>query len=174
MLLHTSAYKSDNTFCDIYQNNNNIRLVLVGKEDYFYKNLKEFANKIFYDFSENPVIFSGYVPDDKLEIFYNKALVYVFPSLHEGFGLPPLEAMAKGCPVVSSNTSSMPEILGDSAVYFNPRNKKDFLKKIYEVIENQDLRNKMIESGKKHHKKYNWWECAFATWKIYSQQIYEN
>lgn len=162
------------SFKDIYQKNNGLRLVLVGKEDYFYKNLKDFANKVFYDFPENPVIFSGYVPDEKLEIFYNKALVYIFPSLYEGFGLPPLEAMAKGCPVISSNASSMPEILGDSAVYFNPRDKNDFLNKVFMVIDNQELRNKMIFSGKKHYKKYNWWECAFATWKIYSQQLYEN
>ncbi|MFA5643999.1 MAG: glycosyltransferase family 1 protein [Patescibacteria group bacterium] len=158
-------------FLDIYKKDNSLRLVLVGREDYFYKNLKDLSNKIFSNFKDNPVIFAGYVPDEKLEIFYQKALVYVFPSLYEGFGLPPLEAMAKGCPVLSSNESSMPEILGESALYFDPRDKQDFLDKFNLIISDVDLRSKMIKMGKEHQKKYNWWECAFQTWKIYLDSV---
>jgi glycosyltransferase involved in cell wall biosynthesis len=157
------------SFKDIYKENNDLRLVLVGKEDYFYKNLKKFAVDCFADCLENPIIFSGYVPDDKLEIFYKKALVYVFPSLYEGFGLPPLEAMAKGCPVLSSNVSSMPEILGESACYFNPQDKNDFLDKLKLILNDNKLREKLIITGESHCKKFSWWDCAFRTWQIYLQ-----
>ena len=159
-----------NGFREIYKKNNDLRLVLVGKEDYFYKNLKQFAQNCFSDTKENPVIFSGYVPDDKLEIFYNKALFYVFPSLYEGFGLPPLEAMAKGCPVLSSNVSSMPEVLADAALYFNPRDENDFLNKTNLILNDDKLREKLIKAGESRYKQFNWWDCAFKTWQIYLQQ----
>ncbi len=155
------------SFLDLHKRNNKLKLVLVGREDYFYQELKDLSDSVFADFPENPVIFAGYVPDNKLEIFYKKALVYVFPSLYEGFGLPPLEAMAKGCPVLSSNAGSMPEILGEAAIYFNPRDKEDFLNKIEKIFSDTSLREKLISLGHDQQKKYNWWECAFATHKIY-------
>ncbi|MDD3711512.1 MAG: glycosyltransferase family 1 protein [Patescibacteria group bacterium] len=159
------------SFLDLYNQNNNLRLVLVGKEDYFYKKIKDLAQLTFSFHSPSPVIFTGYVPDDKLEVFYQKAIAYIFPSLYEGFGLPPLEAMAKGCPVISSNYGSMPEILGDSAIYFDPKNKVDFLEKVNMMFNDQKLRAEMIARGKKHQQKYNWWECAFKTWQIYLEQF---
>ena len=155
------------SFLDLYKKDNKLKLVLVGREDYFYQGLKDLSNNIFSSFSENPVIFSGYVPDNKLEIFYQKALVYVFPSLYEGFGLPPLEAMARGCPVLSSNAGSMPEVLGEAAVYFNPRDKNDFMDKIEKILSNKELREELVSLGYNQQKKYDWWECAFATHKIY-------
>lgn len=158
-------------FFELYKQDNNLRLVLVGKEDYFYKKLKEISDNLSSGFAVNPIIFAGYVPDDKLEVLYQKALIYVFPSLYEGFGLPPLEAMAKSCPVLSSNTSSMPEILGDSALYFDPRDKSDFINKSQILIKDNDLREKMINLGLSQCKKYSWWDCAFQTWKIYLQQF---
>lgn len=158
------------SFKKVYEKNNNLRLVLVGKEDYFYKNIKQLVEEEFSNIQDKPVIFSGYVPDDKLEIFYKKALVYVFPSLYEGFGLPPLEAMAKGCPVLSSNVSSMPEILADAALYFNPRDEQDFLNKLDLILKDRDLREKLVKVGEIRCQKFNWWDCAFKTWQIYLQQ----
>ncbi|MDD3085236.1 MAG: glycosyltransferase family 1 protein, partial [Candidatus ainarchaeum sp.] len=152
------------SFKKVYEKKNNLRLVLVGKEDYFYKNIKQLVEKEFSNIQDKPVIFSGYVPDDKLEIFYKKALVYVFPSLYEGFGLPPLEAMAKGCPVLSSNVSSMPEILADAALYFNPRDEQDFLNKLDLILKDRDLREKLVKVGEIRCQKFNWWDCAFKTW----------
>jgi len=157
------------SFLEMYKQDDKLRLVLVGKEDYFYKKLKEVSDNLGSSFEEKPIIFAGYVPDDKLEILYQKAFLYVFPSLYEGFGLPPLEAMAKSCPVLSSNTSSMPEILGEAAIYFDPRDKVDFISKAKLLIEDQVLRVKMIELGLEQCKKYSWWDCAFATRKIYLQ-----
>jgi glycosyltransferase involved in cell wall biosynthesis len=158
------------SFKKVYEKNNNLRLVLVGKEDYFYKNIKQLVEEEFSNIQDKPVIFSGYVPDDKLEIFYKKALVYVFPSLYEGFGLPPLEAMAKGCPVLSSNVSSMPEILADAALYFDSKDEQDFLNKLDLILKDRDLREKLVKVGEIRCQKFNWWDCAFKTWQIYLQQ----
>lgn len=161
-------------FAKINKVHPNLKLVLVGKEDYFYKRVKAtaVACNLYKDgdiFSS--VVFPGYVPDMELEILFKKALAYVFPSLYEGFGLPPLEAMARGCPVISSNKSSMPEILGEAAYYFNPEDENDMYSKIDEVITDHDLRQSLIKKGKERVKKYNWAECAMDTLKIYFSSL---
>ena len=149
-----------NNFIEFNKKNIEFKLVMVGKEDYFYKKLK---NK----YKDNNIIFTGYVSDEKLIILYQRASVYVFPSLYEGFGLPPLEALYNSCPVLSSGVSSMPEILEDCALYFDPLDNSDFLNKLTLIIRDNNLRNKMILDGKKLVKKYNWWECSFSTYKQY-------
>ncbi|MFH0923558.1 MAG: glycosyltransferase, partial [Candidatus Falkowbacteria bacterium] len=105
----------------------------------------------------------------ELEILFKKALAYVFPSFYEGFGLPPLEAMAKGCPVVSSNKSSMPEVLGGAAIYFNPDDKRDMQDKIEKIITDENLREDLIKMGYEQAKKYSWWECARRTLEVYNR-----
>ncbi|PKM91435.1 hypothetical protein CVU82_02460 [Candidatus Falkowbacteria bacterium HGW-Falkowbacteria-1] len=162
------------SFLIFNENNKNLKLVLVGKEDYFYKKLKDYFNLLISKNSQldvDSVVFTGYVPDDKLEILYKKALVYVFPSLYEGFGLPPLEALFNFCPVLSSNAASMPEILEDGALYFKSGDEKDFLGKLKNIISDEGLRKKIVENGKEVIKKYNWWECAFKTWQVFLDQL---
>ncbi len=144
------------------------KLVLVGKEDYFYQRLKQYTKKIFVD-NNKAVVFAGYVPDKDLAVFYRQALAYVFPSFYEGFGLPPLEAMANGCPVISSNQTSLPEILGQAAFYFNPKDQTEMEKKIEQVINNQKLRQELINRGYEQVKKYSWQDCAKKTLRIYEQ-----
>jgi len=157
-------------FAELYKKQSDLRLVLVGKEDYFYKRIKKYAARLEL-WRENeydtPIIFTGYVPDVKLEILFKKALVYVFPSLYEGFGLPPLEAMAKGCPVASSDRSSLSEVLGQAAIYFNPENEADMQVKIEQIISNKKLQEDLIKKGYAQVKKYSWWECARKTGEIY-------
>jgi glycosyltransferase involved in cell wall biosynthesis len=157
------------SFFIFYQKNKNFLLILVGGEDYFYKRLKKFSDNIFSSEKESPVVFAGYVPDRELEILYQEARLYVFPSLYEGFGLPPLEAMANDCPVLSSDRASMPEILGDAALYFNPSDQVDFLDKLDIIIKDEDLRSGIVEKGREQYRKYSWWDCAYETWKIYLQ-----
>jgi glycosyltransferase involved in cell wall biosynthesis len=152
-----------------------LRLVLVGKEDYFYRRVKDYAAGLgLYraDDAKSPIVFPGYVPDTELEILFKKARAYVFPSFYEGFGLPPLEAMAKGCAVVSSNKSSLPEVLGAAAYYFNPDDESDMRAKIERIITDDDLRQELIMRGWEQAKKYNWWDCAFNTYKIYHHILY--
>jgi len=147
-----------------------LRLVLVGKIDYFYERVRAAAAALNLWQRENrngAVIFPGYVPDAQLEIFYKEALAYVFPSLYEGFGLPPLEAMAKGCPVLSSDRASLPEILGDAALYFNPDDQADLAAKIRLVLDEPARRDELIARGREQAKKYDWWQCASETLAIY-------
>lgn len=150
----------------------NLRLVLVGKEDYFYNRVHEIAQNLNLwqkDNLNSPVIFPGYVPDGQLEILYKKASAYVFPSLYEGFGLPPLEAMARSCPVVSSNRASLPEVLGRAALYFDPENEADMTDKILQILSNNELREDLINKGLEQVKKYSWWQCANQTLAVYQQ-----
>ncbi|MEI7620578.1 MAG: glycosyltransferase family 1 protein [Candidatus Falkowbacteria bacterium] len=154
-----------------------MRLVLVGKSDYFYERVKSYAKSLdlYQDNQEvSPIIFPGYVSDSELEVLFKRALFYIFPSLYEGFGLPPLEAMAKGCPVLSSNKSSMPEILGKAACYFNPEDDEEMKRAILKMIEDKNLRDELSQKGLGQAKKYNWWECAYATYKIYYSILYGN
>ncbi|MFA6995046.1 MAG: glycosyltransferase family 1 protein [Patescibacteria group bacterium] len=151
-----------------------LRLVLVGKIDYFYERVQAVARVLNLWQSGNinsPVIFPGYVPDAQLEILYAEARVYVFPSLYEGFGLPPLEAMAQGCPVISSDRASLPEILSDAALYFNPEDKTDILSKIKIVLEDNVQRDSLKKRGPVQAKKYNWWECARLTLAVYREAL---
>ena len=152
----------------------NLRLVLVGKEDYFYSQVHNSARALNLWQKENinsPVIFPGYVPDAQLEILYQEALVYIFPSLYEGFGLPPLEAMAKACPVISSDRASLPEILGSAALYFNPEKEDELIEKIIKVLDEKELRENLIIKGLEQVKKYSWWQCANDTLSVYQKVL---
>ena len=175
-----SAYPHKNletflaVFFEFYKKYPDFRLVLVGREDYFYRYLKQKAEKMELWSEKNltsPVIFAGYVPDAELEILYQQACFYIFPSLYEGFGLPPLEAMTNGCPVLSSNRSCLPEILGQAASYFNPKDKNDMLIKMEKITSDKNLREALIKKGYEQFKKYNWRECARQTLEVYRSII---
>lgn len=147
-----------------------LKLVLVGKEDYFYKRVRQYAEGLFNE-KNNEVVFPGYVPDNDLNYFYEKAAAYVFPSFYEGFGLPPLEAMARGCPVVSSNKTCLPEVLGQAAIYFNPENENEMKEQIIKLITDADLRQELISRGYEQAKKFSWEDCAEKTLAEYKNSI---
>lgn len=150
-------------FEKIYQEQKIFQLVLVGKMDYFYLRLKKFVkNKKI-----SNVIFVGYILDRELDRIFLNAWVYVSASLYEGFGLPLLEAMNKGTPVIVSRHNCAKEILGDSARYFNGKDIDDMAEKIKEVISDKDLRKKMIKKGYSQVAKYSWKKMAEETRKIY-------
>jgi len=161
-------------FKNLHNSYPNINLIMIGKDDYFYRRVKDKAKQLgLWDesSSRNCVFFPGFVPDADLAYFYKKALFYVFPSLYEGFGLPPLEAMAHSCPVVSSNQASLPEIIGDAAIYFNPYDQEEMLNKLKFLLMNEDYRLILIEKGKKIISKFSWLECARLTLNIYSRAL---
>jgi len=144
-----------------------LQLVLVGGEDYFYKKLKqENCDERGVCFGGG-VIFTGFVSDEELAALYQNSEMYVFPSLCEGFGLPPLEAMAYGVPVVSSSATCLPEILGPAAHYFDGEKATDMAAKISEVLTDEVLRQKLITAGFEQIKKYSWRQMSEETWKIY-------
>lgn len=122
---------------------------------------------------KNQVKFLGYVPDEKLPALYSGAKAFLFPSLFEGFGLPILEAMACGCPVLTSNISSMPEVGGDAALYVDPYSVEDITRGI-EKIMNQELRIKNIKKGFEQVKKFSWEKCAKETLLVLKQTLSEN
>ncbi len=141
------------------------QLVLVGREDYFYKRLHQLA------WSENVddvVVFPGFVPDRQLAALSNQAALYVFPSLYEGFGLPALEAMVHGTPVLAARSSCLPEILGDGAAYFNPASVSDMIKQIQALTESA-TRTALIAAGQRRVQQYAWQHTASATARVYEQ-----
>ncbi len=141
-------------------------LVLVGKEDYFYKRLVTLAEKSKY---RNNIIFPGYVPDMDLAAIYRQARTYIFPSFYEGFGLPPLEAMQHGCITVCSNKTCLPEILGEASLYFDPLDKSEMISAIIKASTDITLRAKLKKESAVQITKYNWRKCARETIEIYRQ-----
>lgn len=129
------------------------QIVLVGKRDYFYQRLYEDVQRRGL---QDHIVFTGFVTDEQLGGLYRYATAYVFPSLYEGFGLPPLEAMQYGVPVISSNQSCMPEILGDAALMVDPHSVSDILQAIDRVFNDQDLRVQLSQKGKQQVARYSW------------------
>ena len=118
---------------------------------------------------EHAVRFLGFVPFETLRCFYELAAAFVFPSLHEGFGLPPLEAMACGAPVVTSNVSSLPEVVGGAAVLVNPENVFDIARGIRDVLLDEGLRAGLIDRGREQLARFSWERTARQMLEIYEE-----
>ncbi|MDH4127436.1 MAG: glycosyltransferase family 4 protein [Spirochaetota bacterium] len=166
-----SIYKNFNFFItsisSLFIKDPSLNLICVGggpiskeEKDLFCK-LKISNNVSYYPFLE----------DDNLVFLYKNALAFVFPSLYEGFGLPILEAFACQCPVISSNTSSLPEIAGEAAIYFDPKDDLSIKQAIEKVIYNNDLRNNLKNLGKVQLKKFSWEKTAQETLQLYQSLI---
>ena len=134
-----------------------LRLVVIGDEISQYPAVRRAAAQTR---TGQAIRFLGYVPFETLRAFYESAEVFAFPSLHEGFGLPPLEAMACGTPVVTSNVSSLPEVVGDAAVKVSPDNVFEIARGLKDVLLNSDLRAKLIELGLAQSRKFSWQQTA--------------
>lgn len=145
-----------------------VTLVHAGKFEYYGKRMQRWVK------SNHPgrAIFLGFVSDEELKWLYQNAQAYVFPSLSEGFGLPGLEAMAHGCPVVSSNATCLPEVYGDAAEYFDPLNIEEMAGAINKVLSSEKRRNELIELGKKQAGKYSWQKMAQETLEVYNQVLF--
>lgn len=154
------------------ENQGKYQLVLVGREDYFYSRLKEYSAGLDFKTTQNgdsPVVFFGFAKQEMLADLYRNARLYVFPSLLEGFGLPPLEAMRYDLPVTASGNSSCPEILGQAAIYFDPQDNQSILEAIKKVLADESLRLQLIANGREQIKKYSWAELAQLTLAVYRQ-----
>ena len=142
-------------------------LVLVGRKNRLAQQTKQYFTSKNY----RNILFTDFISDESRDWLFTKADAYVFPSLMEGFALPPLEAMAYGTPVVSSNASCMPEILGDAAEYFNPKDVDDMAHAIDRVLSDPALRKEMAEKGLDQVKKYSWQHTAEQTHAIYMKVL---
>lgn len=142
-------------------------LVLVGR-----KNASALTNESYFNKkSYKNILFTDFVEDAQLNWLYTHATAYVFPSLMEGFGLPGLEAMGHGTPVVSSNATCLPEIYGKAAHYFDPYQTDDMTRAITEVLGNEKLQQKLSMNGYEQIKKYSWKKMAEQTAKVYQQTL---
>ena len=137
-----------------------LQLVIVGKKGWQYEEILEAPKKYGV---ETSVKFLENVTDEELPSLYKNALCFVLPSLYEGFGLPILEAMQYGCPVLTSNVSSLPEAGGDAALYFNPENVEDITKNLKLITQNSKLREELIKKGYEQIKKFSWEKSARKT-----------
>lgn len=157
-----------NSFDKLKSKISQIKLLKVGTPNYLRvreKLLKQIESLNL----QKDVIFAGYVPESELAKIYNAVDLFVFPSLYEGFGIPPLEAMACGTPVITSNSSSLPEVVGDAAIIIDPYDANKFAEEMYEVLTEDGLREEMIRKGLDRSKMFSWEKAARKTREIYEQ-----
>jgi glycosyltransferase involved in cell wall biosynthesis len=145
-----------------------LKLIFVGKTEKHYEELEQQTAS---HPSAKSIRFTGFLPDEEAKWLYNHCRVFVQPSLSEGWGLPVLEAMANGAPVVSSDASVMPEVAGDAALYCDARNPKDIAEKVTKVLHSEKLRKELIEAGAKQVKKYSWHKMAEETLIVYKELL---
>lgn len=143
------------------------KLVIGGKQPYKLRSIVKHLGL------EKDVIFTGYIDEKDLPLFYNVAEVFVFPSFYEAFGMPILEAMASGCPLITSNVYAMPEIAGDATVLVNPYNVNEIAEAIYNVLSDKNLRRRLIQKGLRRAKMFSWEKCAEEHLKVY-KMVMEN
>ena len=129
----------------------------MGKKGWLYEDI---FSKVKSLKLEDRVIFTDFIPDTEIALLLNGAECFVLPSLYEGFGIPVVEAMACGCPVIASNTSSLPEIIGEAGVLFDPNSKEDLVKSLEKVLYGVKYREELINKGLERSKLFNWDKCT--------------
>ncbi len=142
----------------------NIKLVIAGNKSFYYPTLWQRVLEL--KISDH-VLFPGFIPLEYMPYFYNGAICLCYPSFYEGFGLPPVEAIACGTPVISSNATSLIEVLEDSALYFNPYDEDNILETMNKIIDDNSLRENLIEKGFILTKKLTWKNTAKKTLTVY-------
>ena len=152
-------------------NQQNLKLVFVGdyKDDPFFSAYPAIQKKIAEKKLENSVIFTGFISDEDLVRFYNRADLLVFPSLEEGFGLPAIEAMACGTPVAASNRGSLPEVLGEAGRFFNPLNVENMAEVIGYILDSETERKLMSDNGLERSNQFQWERAAEDMLKIFNE-----
>ncbi len=144
------------------------QLIIIGQKGWHYKSI---LSKIENSPWKSHIHHLDYLPDELVALFYSKADVFVYPSHYEGFGLPVLEAMTLGAPVITSNTSSLPEVAGDAAILIDPNEPTDLAEAILRVISDSQLRCELIHKGKERAKLYSWERTAKETIKAYKSLL---
>ncbi len=160
---HKNVTRLIRVFKKINEKYPELQLVLSGKRNYFWDDTLRFAK------NDKNIIYTDYVNDEELVSLYKNAEVFVMTSLEEGFGIPILEAMACGCPVVSSDKGSLREIGNDAVLYFDPLNDNDIEEKIIKILEDKKYKEELIKKGEKRVREFSWKKMAQQTLEIYKQ-----
>ena len=141
-------------------------LALAGPEGWYSDGVLEAVRELRL---EQAVRITGFVEDGMLNLLYNRAAVLVYPTLYEGFGLPPLEAMAAGCPVAVSNSSSLPEVVGDAGLYFDPEDPEAMASAVHRILDSPELRSKLVQSGLNRARNFAWQKSAERMLAVYAE-----
>jgi glycosyltransferase involved in cell wall biosynthesis len=144
------------------------KLVIAGDKGWLYE---EIFKEVDRSDLKHEILFLGVVRDADLPMLYNCADMFVYPSLYEGFGLPPLEAMACGIPVITSNTSSLPEVIGNAGIMVDPGDVNSLSEAMYNVLEDKELRSQMSKNGLKRAKLFSWEKAAKEILEIYDEAL---
>jgi glycosyltransferase involved in cell wall biosynthesis len=143
-------------------------LVIAGAKGWYYQDVYQAVQRA--ELMER-VVFTGYVPADELPFLYNAATLFVYPSFYEGFGLPPLEAMACGTAVVVSDRSSLPEVVGDAGVLVNPEEPAAIAQAMHELLRDEEARRVLADKGRRRAAAFSWQRAAQETTAIYRQVL---
>lgn len=155
-------------YADLYQERKQVPLlVLAGGKGWYYDEIYELVGR--YHLSEQ-VIFTGYVDQEDCPLLMTGALTFVFPSLYEGFGMPPLEAMACGTPVITSNTTSLPEVVGNCGILVDPENEKEICHAMRIMLDDEEYRKKLGMKGIQRAARYTWRKSAGILMDVYRKE----
>jgi len=166
-LPHKNLWRFVEAYQLLKEKNPDLLLVLAGRKDIHYQNIEQRAKAAGIE----GIFFTDYISDEALKWLYQNCAAYVFPSLSEGFGLPALEAMRHGAPVVSSNATCLPEVYGDAAHYFDPLDIHDMADKIQDVLHDKKLRASLIKKGEQRAKSYSWKRMAEQTMGVFKKAL---
>ncbi|HSX24975.1 MAG TPA: glycosyltransferase family 1 protein, partial [Candidatus Andersenbacteria bacterium] len=165
---HKNIFRLIDSYKKVLEHYPDLKLVITGKYQTGYSDLESYIGENNLD---GHVIFPGFVPDNLLPALYAEAKLMAFPSLYEGYGLPPLEAQACGTPVVASNVSSMPELLKDTAEYVNPEAVEDISRGILAILEDSEYEEQLRERGLKNAALFRVEDTAKAHIRAYENAL---
>ncbi len=165
---HKNLLRLVQAFALIHADHPDLYLVLAGRKSNRYAEIEAFAAG---SDARNRILFPGHVSEAELKWLYTNAVAYVLPSLSEGFGLPGLEAMMHGCPLLSSNATCLPEIYGHAALYFDPLNTEELAQKMNDIVRQPALRRELIAKGYEHVSKFSWQRMTEQTLRAYDDAL---
>lgn len=166
-LIYTGSlypHKNVDLVLNVLKHCNGLKFVVACARNVFWEKFREKVKRLGL---EEKVVLAGFVPDEELVKLYHHALAFVFPSFSEGFGLPGLEAMASGCPVLSSTAGALPEIYADAAEYFDPKSERQLMDGIEKMMVDKKYKEGLIKKGKERAKQFTWEKCAEETCAVY-------
>jgi glycosyltransferase involved in cell wall biosynthesis len=155
-------------FSEVAKKDEGVGLVIAGSYGWAMSKLSQLIGELNIG---DRVTFLGHIPESELSMIYQGAVALVYPSLYEGFGLPPLEAMQCGCPVITSKTSSLPEVVGGAGLLIDPYSIDDLVTSMLAVLGNEPLRRELISKGVERSKLFSWRRNAERTLEVYEDAL---